>query len=109
MIAKREYFTFRETTTPNEFIIVPKDYEAFPFNIKNGGSYSLAPARVLGLSPANYLRFLLNMFPDDVVVRGKGSLYMVAYWKKDKALYTFIRMLNAKISLALDSLEVVSE
>lgn len=103
----KQYFTYRESSTPNEFMIVPKDYNTFPFNIKNGGSYNVAPARVLGLSYPNYLRFLLNMFPNDVIVRGKGSIYPIAYWKKDKTLFKFIELLNAKLSLAMKGLEVV--
>lgn len=100
-----EYFTYRESTSPGEFVIVPKDYATFPFNTKAGGSYNLAPARVLGLSYPDYLRFLMTMFPNDVVVRGKRMIYATAYWKRDKMLHAFVKLLNNKLTLAMMKME----
>lgn len=98
-----KYFTWRETEEGNfaRCIIVPKDYDKFPFNTKHGGSYGVAPARVLGLSYATYLRFIRDMFPDVVSLEGKNSRYVTAYWKKGKELYTFVDLLNAKLTKAV--------
>lgn len=100
---KTKFFTYRETIdkNPDRVVIAPLDYEDFPFTIENGGSYNIAPARVLGLSYATYLRFIRQSFPEDVSIEGKNSLYPIAYWRKGRTLYTFIDLLNAKMSLGL--------
>lgn len=89
-------FTFRETSTKGEYLICPTNYETFPMNTKSGGSYGLAPARVLGVSPHEYFLYLMNKYPDDVEIRGKGRKYLTAYWKKGKGLTEFLRLLNHK-------------
>lgn len=97
-----KYFEYRETieNNPDRVIIVP-NYEKLPLTIKEGGSYAVAPARTLGLSYAEYLRFLKASFPDVVSIEGKGTLYPVVYWRKGKELYTFIDLLNGKMQLAV--------
>lgn len=100
-MAKKEYFTYRESPDMTRCVIVPKNYDTFPFNTKEGGSYNLAPARVLGLTYVDYLRFIKAFFGDDVTVEGKGSYYPVAYWRKGKNLYTWLDLLNAKLNLAV--------
>lgn len=102
MIRKKHYFEIREATSPGEFVIVPNyDELSAEWTAKCSGSYGVAPARVLGLSYPDYLRFLMQMFPKDVVIRGKGTMYPVDYWKKDAMMYTFVRLLNAKMALAM--------
>lgn len=105
MIVKKKWFTYQETTNPKIVTIVPNNYDDFPFNTKNGGSYAVAPARVLGFSYPDYLRFLMIMFPNDVEIVGKGKLFPIVYWKRDKTLYTFLQLLNAKLSLAIGAAE----
>ena len=96
------YFKFRETVdrSPDRVIIVP-NYDRSSFTVENGGSFAVAPARVLGLSYPEYLRFLRESFPEQVSIEGKGSYYPIAYWRKGKELYTFIDLLNAKMRLAV--------
>ena len=98
-----KYFTWREINDgdPSRCIIVPINYDIFPFNTKHGGSYGVAPGRVLGLSYATYLRFIRDMFPDIVTLEGKNKMYVTAYWKKGKELYTFVDLLNSKLSNAV--------
>ncbi len=99
----KEYFTYR-LATPGDFrrcIIVPKDYDNFPFDTKNGGSYHIAQARICGLTYPDYLRFIKWAFPDDVVIEGKGSMYPTAYWKFNESLKKWIEVLNGKLTLAL--------
>lgn len=102
-----KYFTYMETidNNPDRVLIMPADYDKFPFNTEHGGSYMLAPARVLGLSYAEYLRFIRASFPDDVSIEGKGKMIVQTYWRKGKTLYTFIDLLNAKLTLAMAEVE----
>jgi hypothetical protein len=102
MIKAKQYFVIREATSPSEFIIAP-NHDELPaeWTTNCSGSYGVAAARILGLSYPDYLRFLMQMFPKDVTIRGKGSLYPVDYWKKYKMMYTFVRLLNAKMGLAM--------
>lgn len=99
---KNKYFTYAETPDLSRCIIIPINYETFPLNTKNGGSYNVAPARVLGLDYVTYLRFIRNLFPDIVTLEGKEKKYVVPYWKKGKELFTFIDLLNNKMELAMN-------
>lgn len=101
MITKTRYFKIVEDITDGYYKIGIQDYEKFPMNTRTGGSYNLAPARVLGINYAEYLRFLLTMFPNDVKVIGKGKGYPYAIWRKGEALTNFVRLLNGKLTLAL--------
>lgn len=102
MKGRIEYFKTLEVTPGDPLspvIIVPNPAVDFPFNVKKGGSYSLAQARILGLSYANYLRFLRDSFPDVVTLVGKNSYYVVAHWKRgSRELNTFLDFLNAKMT-----------
>lgn len=102
---KKKWFTWQEVNEndPSRCIIVPLDYSNFPFNTKNGGSYHVAPARVLGLDYPTYLRFIKQSFPNNVTLEGKNELYVVPYWRKGKELYTFVDLLNNKLSLFLSN------
>lgn len=104
---KKQWFTYREVSNDplGKVIIVPKDYDDFPMNTRLGGSYSLAPARVLGLSYAEYLRMLRASFPEDVTLVGRDGNYPVAQWRKGKSLYTFIDLLNLKLTLTMSEEE----
>lgn len=99
-----EYFTYRpiNDTPCSPCIIVPKDYNTFPFNVKKGGSYNIAPARVLGLDYPTYLRFVRDSFPDAAQIVGKGHKYAHIQWKRaSKEMLTFIKLLNDKLTLAV--------
>lgn len=103
MSYKKNFFTYRKlvNSNPLKYIIVPIDYDTFPMNLKKGGSYALAPARILGLDYVTYLKFLRDLFPNEVSLKGKGSLYVIPCWRKGKELFTFIDLLNNKMNLAL--------
>lgn len=101
MIKRKSYF---KATISNSYeklyIIVPNSYEDFPFNCKEGGSYNVAPARVLGLKYSDYLRFVRDLFPEDVIIRGKEIL-PIPYWRGGDVLNKFIELLNLKMSMAV--------
>lgn len=98
-----KYFTFRPVK-PGDYskcIIVPYNYDKFPFNTENGGSYNIAPARVLGLSYGTYLRWMANQFPLEVTISYDNHTYPVIYWKGGAALQYMIKLLDNKLTLAL--------
>ena len=104
-MSRIEYFTTRHVNDSGictKVMIVPKDYDNFPFNIKQGGSYNVVPARVLGLDYPTYLRFLRESFPDVVTLIGKGKKYVVPHWNIGcKEVSTFVKLLNDKLTLAV--------
>ena len=102
---KKDFFEYREVSD-GYCLIVPKDYDSFPWDTSKGGSYALAPARVLGLDYPTYLRFVRDMFPNAVQLRGKNQKYVLAYWRKGAELSTFIKLLNNKLSLAVTDAKI---
>ena len=97
-----EYFTYVESVdNRGKFLILPKDYDALPFDTVCGGSYAVAPARVLGLSYAEYLRFVRDSYPNIVELHGKDSLYIRALWSLSNELLDFIKLLNMKLQYAI--------
>ena len=101
-----EYFTYVESVeVPGRFLILPKDYDSFPFTTVCGGSYNIAPARVLGLSYPEYLRFVRDSYPDIVELRGKDCLYTRPYWKLSNELVAFIKLLNIKLQYMMKMAE----
>lgn len=89
-------FIARKSADGKRFIICLKNYENFPMDTKEGGSYGLAPARVLGVKPHEYFLYLMQKYPNDVEVVGKGKKYLVAYWKAGSGLQSFLKLLNSK-------------
>ena len=96
-----KYFDYSEVGSNNEFIIRMNDMP----NLVNGGSGHVLQARLLGISYAEYLRFCYHIADGAVTIRGKNSLYPVAYWKKSEHLYLMVKLLNNKMELALANVE----
>ena len=92
-----KYFDYSEVGSNNEFIIRMNNMP----NLADGGSGHVLQARLLGLSYAEYLRFCYHIADGAVTIRGKNSLYPVAYWKKSEHLYLMVKLLNNKMDLAL--------
>lgn len=106
-MSKVEYFTYR-TIVPGDLkrcIIVPKDYDNFPFSVDGGGSYNLAPARLIGLDYPTYLRFVRDLFPEIVTLEGKGKPYAYPVWCFSNELMQFIKFLNAKMNLEIKKIQ----
>lgn len=101
MIKRKNYFKATKSLSDEKlYIIVPNSYEDFPFDTKEGGSYNVAPARVIGLKYSDYLRFVRDLFPEDVIIRGRDNFPM-PYWKGGDVLDKFIELLNLKMSIAV--------
>lgn len=102
-MSRVEYFTVREASDehPYKDIIVP-NYANIPFNVQTGGSYAVAPARVLGLDYVTYLRFVRDSFPGIVTIEGKGHKYPTVYWTRaSKEMLAFVKLLNNKMAIAI--------
>lgn len=83
------YFWLDET--PNGKLIIRPVYEKFPIHHFRG-SYGVLPARVTGLSYANYLRLCRDEGGAELI--GKGHLYPVPYFTKGEKASTFLAELN---------------
>lgn len=104
------FFTYKEIIEnyPGRVLIVPKDSDNFPLYLNGEESIKLAPARVLGLSYPDYLLFIRQMFPEDVVIELDEENFPMAYWRKGQVFYTFLELLNSKLTLALKDKEMLS-
>ena len=95
---KKEFFYYEESPyNPGKYIIKIR-HENLPLS-KTKGSYNLIFARLMNLSYAQYLRFCRDQLGAEIV--GKGHLYPIAYFKKDKLLFQFVKLLNARASMIL--------
>lgn len=99
----KQYFTFRPIN-PNDILsctIVPSDYDDFPMSVKDGGSYALAPSRVLGMDYPTYLRFIRDSFPEAVRIEGQDKKFPIDIWRRGQELYKFVEFLNLKLEKAV--------
>ena len=102
---EKNFFIIRETTETNYFILVPnlkpnKNQVPFPYRTKTS-SYDVAAARVLGVEYHELIRFLMYSFPNEVLVKGKGSYYPIVYWRKGQGLTYFQKLLNDTLNTIL--------
>lgn len=97
-MVKKECFGYDESPyNPGKYVIEIK-HENLPLK-GTRGSYNILCARLMNLSYPQYLRMCRDQFGAEIV--GKGHLYPVAYFKKDKLLFQFVKLLNARANLAL--------
>ena len=94
---KKDYFIYEESVShPGRYIIKPV-FETFGDNLHHTeGSFNILMARIMGLSYADYLRMCRDILGAEIY--GKGDLYPVAYFQKDKTLLTFLRVLNDQMN-----------
>lgn len=101
MIDKVECFIIEESmSVPGKAVISPV-HEKFYLNgiSKEGGSYNIICARLMGLSYAQYLRFCRDCLGAEIT--GKGHLYPVAHFPRGAVLYQFVKLLNNRANLIL--------
>lgn len=90
---KKEYFYLDEYPIQNEHYTIRANFDNF--NLKyTTGSYNIIPARVMGLSYAQYLRMVHDELGAEII--GKGHKYPVAIFKKSKEVSQFIKLLNTR-------------
>ena len=73
----KKYFYLEESPYMKTYQSIYLNHGNFPFEGKIYGSFNLMPARLLGLTYAQYLRFCRDVLGATLV--GKNSKYPVAY------------------------------
>lgn len=93
----KDYFVFEETLERDKFLIKPR-FDLLPLK-HTTGSFTVLPARLLGLNFADYLRMCRDIMGAEVI--GKGTKYPVVYFPKNKTTRQFIKLLNGRAAVAL--------
>lgn len=93
-----ECFTIEEAPySPGKYFITPIHAN---FHLQSTqGSFNVIPARLMGLSYAQYLRFCRDMCQAEIV--GKGTMYPIPYFRKTNTLNALVRMLNLRANCVL--------
>ena len=96
-----KYFNLEESPYMPTYSVIEVNHEAFKGAFPKGidGSYVLMPARLLGLSYADYLRFCRDVLGAFVV--GKGHKYPVAYFRATPEVQQFLKLLNKSAESAM--------
>ena len=102
---RKEYFKFGETNRRDKFCLCPQ-FDHLPLKYTTG-SFTVLPARLLGLSFADYLRMCRDIMGAEVI--GKGTKYPVVYFTKNATTRQFIKLLNGRAAVALFEREHRSE
>ena len=94
-MSKRYFYLEESPYYPGKYGIYI-DFDNLP-PMKTTGSYNLLPARLLGLSYAEYLRFCRDVYKAEII--GKNNMYPVAYFKNNIAAGDLIKMLNERMAI----------
>ena len=94
-VNENRYFFLDEAPMYKEKYILRMNHDKFLFPCGTKGSYGVFPARLLGLTYPDYLRFLRDVLGADVI--GKNSKYPVAFFDKNETTRQFVKLLNAKM------------
>jgi len=95
---KEIYFKSEESVTNPHRYIIKLDFEKFP-DISTSGSFGILPARLMGLSYAQYLRMCRDECGAEII--GKNCLYPTAYFKAGKQLNTLLTILNGRMNCVI--------
>jgi hypothetical protein len=90
----KKYFYLEESPYHPGKYRVAINFDTLP-GIRTIGSYNLLPARLLGLSYADYLRYCRDVYKAEII--GKNNMYPVAYFKDNMAVGDLIRSLNNRM------------
>ncbi len=89
-----KYFYLEESPYQPGKYRIAINFDTLP-GIRTIGSYNLLPARLLGLSYADYLRYCRDVYKAEII--GKKNMYPVAYFKDNMAAGDLIRSLNNRM------------
>lgn len=81
------------------YSIIALNHSLFPFKGQIRGSFNLMPARLIGLTYAQYLRFCRDVLGAKVV--GKNSGYPIAYFRNTPEVQQFVKLLNERAKYAI--------
>ena len=93
----KKYFDFDECLNRGKYLLRP-NFKLLPLE-RTTGSFAVLPARLLGLSFADYLRMCRDILGAEII--GKGSKYPVVYFPKNATTRQFIKLLNGRAGVAL--------
>ena len=94
-VNENRFFFLDEAPMYKEKYILRMNHDKFNFPNGTKGSYGVLPARLLGLSYPDYLKFLRDVLGADVI--GKNAKYPVAFLDKNETTRQFVKLLNAKM------------
>ena len=92
------YFYLDAVPSGNDFML-RVDVDSFPFPNGISGSYNVLPARLMGLSWTDYLRFCRDILGAEL--RGKKTFYVVPYFKHTPEVRQFCKLLNKRMELIM--------
>lgn len=95
----KKYFYLEESPYMATYQAIYLNHGSFPFEGKIYGSFNLMPARLLGLTYAQYLRFCRDVLGATLV--GKNSKYPVAYFRLTPEVQQFVKLLNKRAEMAV--------
>lgn len=94
------FFKFEETPKVGEFLLkVNFDNEEF-LDMYTTGSYAVFPARVLGFSYPDYLRYCRDVCGARLI--GKNTKYPVAHFVKNEKSMLLLKILNKQMKNIVD-------
>lgn len=95
-----KYFYFEESPYMDTWDILAVKHEEFPFVMANiHSSFNVLPARLLGLSYAEYLRFCRDTLGAKIM--GRNNKYPIAYFRSTPETQQFLKLLNKRAEMAM--------
>ena len=95
---RNKYFVLEASANrPNKYLIRPVHDNLPLYN--TSGSYALLPARLMGLSWAEYLRFCRDVLGAEI--NGKSTYYPIPYFDKNIIVAEFVNLLNTRAKFIL--------
>ena len=97
------YFYAEESGAKPGKYIIRLDFDKMPIT-NTEGSFNVLPARILGISYANYCRLCRDSFKGEII--GKNSRYPVCYFRRDDNLNALLRLLNKRMEMIMKIKEI---
>lgn len=91
------FFYLNESFSVPGAWFISVDYEKFECGLVKEGSWNVLPARVLGISYPDWLRFCRDEF--HAIINGKNCLYIVPYFKDKAVALELTKLLNNRANL----------
>lgn len=92
----KKYFYLEQSPINNKWIIKLDD-SLFKYFDKPSGSYNVLPARVLGISYANFLRLCRTECGATII--GKNEKYPITYFERSDEVMALLKTLNLRMKL----------
>ena len=95
-----KYFYLDESPLYKDKYVIRLNKEDLCFQKGFTGSFGVFPARLLGLSYVQYLRFCRDILGAELI--GKNKKYVSVYFDRTDEVRQFIKLLNARAALAMN-------